>query len=57
MPSHNKSQYVFHNAVVKAINVYNDCFKVRSVRSCAYDAKLYLRSLVRINVVKLTVAR
>ena len=41
-----KNAQVFHNAVVKAVGMYNDCLRERSARSCVYDKKLYLRSMV-----------
>ena len=44
-----KNADVFHKAVVKAVEMYKDCFSKRSDRSCVHDKKLYLRSMVGVS--------
>jgi hypothetical protein len=39
---------MFHDYVVKAVDCYKRCFKVHSIRECAYNETLYDEAVVSV---------
>ena len=44
----NSSPEHFHEVVASGLNMYKDCLKTRTLRSCVYDERIYDKTVVSI---------
>nr|KAG5708482.1 hypothetical protein BaRGS_026209 [Batillaria attramentaria] len=45
----NATPAMFHDYVVKGVQIYKDCFKRASIRECAYNEDVYDEAVIRLN--------